>query len=86
MAILRAWLAIAVAAAGLSLSSWACFSPRQPGCAFSCVADGRCPARYSCGDDGLCHRDDGLGVCDFPPQNDAGGDAVTDSASDTVNE
>jgi hypothetical protein len=78
MAILRCWLGIAILAAASAMSSWACFSPRQPGCAFSCVADGRCPSGYSCESDGLCHRDDGLGVCDFPSQNDAAADAGND--------
>jgi hypothetical protein len=50
----------------------ACFSPKQPGCAFSCVTDGLCPADYHCADDGLCHRDDGQGTCSLPPQVDGG--------------
>jgi hypothetical protein len=41
----------------------ACFSPREPACAFSCATDGLCPASYTCGSDGLCHRADGVGVC-----------------------
>jgi hypothetical protein len=88
VAILR-WLALAAltAAAGAATIG-GCFSPNQPGCAFSCVADGICPAGYSCAGDGLCHRKDGLGVCDIPPQTDAGsendadGDAGSDAASD----
>jgi hypothetical protein len=45
----------------------ACFSPREPACAFSCAADGTCPASYVCGDDGLCHRADGAGTCLLTP-------------------
>jgi hypothetical protein len=70
----------AVAALALALLALAsltgCFSPHQPGCAFSCAADGLCPSGYSCGSDGVCHRDDGQGTCDIPPQTDAGEDAA----------
>ena len=59
-----------------------CFSPREPACAFSCVADRRCPTDYHCGDDGLCHRDDGQGVCTLPPQGDAGDASPDGSATD----
>jgi hypothetical protein len=72
----------ATAAAGAALPG--CFSPRQPGCAFSCAADGICPADYTCGDDGFCHRDDGQGFCTLTPQNDAAqdaGDAGVDDAA-----
>jgi len=79
MAALRLSLALTLAA----LLAGACFSPRQPGCAFSCVADGRCPAGYSCEPDGLCHRDDGVGSCDFKPQ-DAGRDGAADAENDTA--
>jgi hypothetical protein len=82
MAVLKWWLAVIVTAGGLS---WACFSPRQPGCAFSCVGDGRCPTGYTCESDGLCHRDDGTGACDLPPQTadaTADGDASGDAGSD----
>jgi hypothetical protein len=68
----------------LGASALSCFSPRQPGCAFSCAADGLCPSGYSCGGDGLCHRDDGQGTCDLSPQVDGGGDApdADDAATD----
>jgi len=77
VAILR-WLALAALAGAVALGG--CFSPRQPGCAFSCVADGVCPSGYSCATDGLCHRKDGLGDCNLPPQVDAGSDG--DAAGD----
>jgi hypothetical protein len=51
----------------------ACFSPREPACAFSCATDGRCPTSYACGSDGLCHREDDAGVCLLDPV-DAGHD------------
>ena len=54
-----------------------CYSPNKPPCAFSCVDDGLCPSGYTCQDDGICHRDDSQGICDIPPQIDAG-DAGTD--------
>lgn len=82
MALLRSFLMVALAAAVLP----GCFDPRQPGCAFSCAADGICPAAYHCADDGLCHRDDGQGACTLPPQidaaQDAGGDAAADGPTD----
>ena len=62
----------------------ACFSPKQPSCAFSCVDDGRCPSGYTCGDDGICHRDDGVGICDIPSLTDGGdggGDAGAEDGS-----
>ena len=55
------------------LWAWACFSPRQPTCAFSCAADGLCPAGYSCSaTDGWCHRDDAPDATCEPSQLDAG--------------
>ena len=60
----------------------ACFNPAQPGCAFSCASDGRCPSGYSCGNDLICHRDDGQGTCSI--QTDAATDAKTDAKSDTA--
>jgi hypothetical protein len=53
----------------------ACFSPVQPGCAFSCAGDGICPSGYSCGGDLICHRNDGQGTCSIQI------DAATDVAS-----
>jgi len=50
-----------------------CFSPHQPGCAFSCVSDGLCPSGYLCGGDGVCHRSDGQGTCDISSQTDDAG-------------
>jgi hypothetical protein len=56
----------------------ACFSPRQPACAFSCAKPPHtCPSDYLCGDDGFCHRD-GVpadGTCDRRPEEDASPDA-----------
>jgi hypothetical protein len=57
----------------------ACFSPKQPACAFSCVTDGVCPASYVCGSDGLCHRADGVGVCLLLPVD---GGAPADAAAE----
>jgi len=65
----------------------ACFSPAQPGCAFSCTGDRICPSGYSCGNDLICHRDDGQGSCSI--QTDAATDALTsktDATSDTKTE
>lgn len=53
----------------------ACFNPAQPGCAFSCAGDGVCPSGYSCGNDLVCHRDDGQGTCSIQT------DAATDMAN-----
>ena len=59
----------------------ACFNPAQPGCAFSCAGDGPCPSGYSCGNDLLCHRDDGQGTCSI--QTDAAIDSArSDAKSD----
>jgi hypothetical protein len=82
MAVLRHWPLLTFSVLLSVLLSAACFSPRQPGCAFSCVSDGRCPSGYSCEADGLCHRDDGLGFCDLPSQTDAGQDGANDAAAD----
>lgn len=65
----------------------ACFSPAQPGCAFSCAGDRICPSGYSCGNDLICHRDDGRGTCSI--QGDAATDtptAKTDATSDAKTE
>ncbi len=76
---------VAAGAAGVGLT--ACFSPQQPGCAFSCASDGLCPSGYSCRTDNLCHRDDGQGICNLVGvTGDAavGGDgAATDGAGAT---
>jgi len=78
VAVLRLLVVLAAAAVALP----ACFSPRQPACAFSCVTDGLCPADYHCADDGVCHRDDGQGICTLLPQIDAAQDAGADAALD----
>jgi hypothetical protein len=70
-------LAVAVAAAVVA----GCFSPQQPACAFSCGPAGECPTDYTCGGDGLCHRDDGVGQCLLAPQ-DGGQDSSDDSSDD----
>jgi hypothetical protein len=62
----RLWI---VLAASMSMFGGACFSPKEPACAFSCATDGLCPTSYSCGSDGLCHRDDGKGVCLLDPDD-----------------
>jgi hypothetical protein len=64
---LAMWLALSVGAAA------GCFTPLQPGCAFSCAVDHLCPANYVCADDGFCHRADDAGVCLLSPA-----DASTD--------
>jgi hypothetical protein len=64
----RFWLVLLLAT---SIWGGACFSPKEPACAFSCATDGLCPTSYTCGSDGLCHRDDGKGVCLLGP-DDAG--------------
>jgi hypothetical protein len=70
-----------LAVAGLT----ACFNPAQPGCAFSCAGDGRCPSGYSCGNDLVCHRDDGQGTCSI--QTDAATDAAKpDMKSDATSD
>jgi hypothetical protein len=51
----------------LAAAATACFSPREPACAFSCATDGKCPTSYVCGSDGLCHRADDAGACLLNP-------------------
>jgi hypothetical protein len=74
----RAWIAC-LALAGSALALAGCFSPRTPACAFTCIAAGNlCPADYTCGVDGLCHRDGDDGVCGLQaPNGGAGGGAPT---------
>jgi hypothetical protein len=50
-----------------ALATAACFSPKEPVCAFSCATDGVCPSSYTCGSDGLCHRPDAAGICLLDP-------------------
>jgi hypothetical protein len=78
VAVLTARALLLLAAAALA----GCFDPPRPGCAFSCARDGRCPSGYSCATDGVCHRDDGQGTCNIPPQTDAGTDLPTDVQTD----
>ena len=73
-ALLRRWLLLAL------LAPAACYSPRQPPCAFSCADDGLCPSGFTCGGDGICHRDGAEGVCDIDPQTDAGDAGADDGA------
>jgi hypothetical protein len=69
-------LVVVLAAAGLG----GCFSPRQPGCAFSCAGDQLCPENYVCASDGFCHRNDGLGACTLEATEDAA-DGAPDAAT-----
>jgi hypothetical protein len=64
----------------LSALAAACFSPKEPACAFSCVTDGLCPASYVCASDGLCHRADGVGICLLMPVD---GGPPEDGSADT---
>jgi len=59
----------------LGASGAGCFHPREPPCAFTCVSPGaRCPTDYTCGADGLCHRDGAEGICTLnPPDGGPGG-------------
>jgi len=51
-----------------------CFSPSTPPCAFTCISAGHlCPDDYSCGADGLCHRDGAQDVCGLTAPYGAGG-------------
>jgi len=61
----------------LAAGSGGCFHPREPTCAFTCVSPGaRCPTDYTCGADGLCHRDGAEGICTLtPPDGGAAGAA-----------
>jgi hypothetical protein len=52
-----------------------CFSPRNPPCAFTCITAGNlCPDSFTCGTDGLCHRDGAEDVCGLSSPYDAGAD------------
>jgi hypothetical protein len=67
--------ALLIAAAALAaLGAGACFSPEQPGCAFSCAQDQLCPDGYVCQSDGFCHRADGKGTCTLDAPDGGGGD------------
>lgn len=55
--------------AALAATLAACFDPAEPACPFRCGPGGACPASYSCSTDGLCHRDDGKGLCTTGPSD-----------------
>lgn len=81
---------------GLALAAvvpLACFSLKEPPCAFSCLTPPhRCPEQYTCQADGLCHREGATGICTLASPLDAaagdaqGGDAGTDLASGAAND
>lgn len=57
--------------------TFGCFDLKEPPCAFSCATPPhRCPAMYTCGDDGLCYREGAeRSRCALLPPTDAGVDA-----------
>jgi hypothetical protein len=60
----RAGIIVTVTAGFAGALTGACFHPREVPCAFSCVSPGaRCPTDFTCGTDGVCHRDGADGVC-----------------------
>jgi hypothetical protein len=78
----RGLLAAVALVLGLgAVATPACFSPQRPPCAFSCARDQACPADYSCGGDGFCHRVDGVGAgaCQLTPPD---GATAPDGSSD----
>jgi hypothetical protein len=81
---MRAHLLVGGLALTLAVAAAACFSPQQPACAFSCGPAGECPADTTCGGDGLCHRNDGHGLCLLPPQDGGSDAAETADASDAA--
>lgn len=65
-----AWRAALV---GVALAAAGCFSPRQRSCAFTCITAGNlCPDGFTCGGDGLCHRDGAEDVCTLQSPYDGG--------------
>lgn len=74
---------LALAPALLASGAAGCFSPAEPPCAFSCLDPSRrCPESYTCGTDGICHREGATTQCVLTPPADAalpdrdgGGDA-----------
>lgn len=64
-------------AVGWAALTTGCFSPAKPPCAFSCQSESHaCPASYTCGSDGICHRDDAdAAICGLSPAADGGTDA-----------
>lgn len=77
-------LALALALLALGAAGFAgCFSLKEPPCAFTCVeAAHRCPESYTCGDDGLCHREGATATCGLTSPFDAGVDASSSDATD----
>jgi hypothetical protein len=59
----RLRLRLGVVLGAVVASTAACFQPKQPACVFDCALDHKCPPSYTCGSDGMCHRDDDAGVC-----------------------
>jgi hypothetical protein len=80
------WRLILMAVGSVAFASaapLACFSLKQPPCAFTCVEPPhRCPASYTCGSDGLCHLEGATGICPFSPPDDGGRDAYAASTLD----
>jgi hypothetical protein len=81
---MRARLFVGGLALALAVAAAACFSPQQPACAFSCGPAAACPVDYTCGGDGLCHRDDGHGLCLLAPQDGGSDAAETGDANDAA--
>lgn len=80
----RAVFGLWLFAVGAASSAPGCFAPHEAPCAFSCVTVGaRCPENFTCGGDGLCHRDGAEGVCLLTPP-DAG--AETSAADANTND
>ncbi|HEY2900532.1 MAG TPA: hypothetical protein VGL59_08150 [Polyangia bacterium] len=81
---MRRWRWVLAALAVLAAAgATACFSPHQPGCAFSCtIPPHACPADYTCGSDGLCHRADGTGICDVDAGDQTGNPADAAASTD----
>jgi hypothetical protein len=53
----------------------ACFSLKEPPCAFSCLQPpNRCPENYTCEADGLCHHHGATESCFLTAPGDAGAD------------
>ena len=71
----RVALAVGLLVLGAGAGVAGCFSLKEPPCAFTCVeAQHRCPERYTCGDDGLCHREGATAMCGLTSPFDAGTD------------
>ena len=69
----RAWL-WRLAVLGVTMTAGSCFSPRTPACAFTCISAGNlCPDDYTCGPDGLCHRNGDDDRCGLISPNGAAG-------------